>query len=88
MKKVIILGFLLALAGSAWAGFGDPYVGEVSTNWATSSKVTVTASPTAWGADANYGPQFLVNGGAFTVIGGKRTRMAYTIPTIPSSILG
>ena len=66
MRRVFFLICVLGFMGSALAVLGEPYIGEVSTSWATSSKVTATASATAWGSDASFGPQFLVNGGAFT----------------------
>lgn len=73
MRQAVVSGFVLvACAVGVRAGFGDTYIGEVAGNWSTSSKVTVTASPTAWGDDLSFGPQFTVNGGAFTVVGGEK----------------
>lgn len=68
MRKTILLVVVgLGFAGGAWAGFGDPYIGEETIGWQTSNAVTATAGSrmTALPQDDFWGAEFLVNGGTF-----------------------
>jgi len=61
LKKLICVVALLSLSSSAWALFGDPYVGQVGGSWDTSSAVTVTGSP-VWPSAPSYVPTMMADG--------------------------
>jgi len=71
LNKAVVLGLMLSLTTWAWAGFGDPYVGELSDSWATTSAVIATVSSKLT-SDETYGASKTINGGVFTVVGGEK----------------
>ncbi len=81
LKKTVLL--LLAATGtasSAWAQWlGAPYVGEVATDWSTSSAVSATGSA-SYISPNYYGPQFLLNGGLFSAATGGAKPQSFGSP--------
>ena len=68
-KKLIFVSIILCLA--ATNAMALPYIGQVSGSWATSSKVTATASSS--NGPINYAPDRTTNGGPFNDAGEHHT---------------